>query len=100
LGRRIIFGVARHVEPMPTPALAVLRRSQQTINQVVVGGRRGVVRESFYFFIGRFQAEQIDIGAPQERRGAGGGRRREPFLVESRQQERVDLCLKPCCILD
>src|SRR5262245_54715639 len=41
--------IAGHVEPETSPALAIVRRLQQPIDQVFVGPRRGVADKSLHF---------------------------------------------------
>ena len=52
-------GVAGDVEPVPAPALAVMRRGQQPIDDPGEGIRRPVVFERLDFLGGRRQADQV-----------------------------------------
>ena len=59
--------VACDIQPMPAPAYAVLRRGEQTIDQLGVGVGRLVGDEILYFLRRGRQAGEVKGGAPDQR---------------------------------
>ncbi len=62
-------GVACHIEPVPAPALAVGRRRQQSLDELLVGIGGGVVHEGVdlrwrWWKAGEIEAESPDQGFP------------------------------------
>ena len=55
----VAFSVMHHIQPMPSPALAVMRRSQEAIDHLFIGIRRLVINERLHFFRFRRQASEI-----------------------------------------
>ena len=80
------FGEARQVEPMPGLSLAVMRRSQQSIDDAFIGLRRIVADEIFDF--GRLwrHADQIERHAAQPGVLFGRWRRMQPARFRARQE--------------
>ena len=64
-------GIARDIEPVPAPTLAILRRGEQPVDDLREG-IRGVVRQKLVDLLqsGR-QARQIECRAPQQRQLRG-----------------------------
>ena len=62
------FAVVDHVQPVPPPALAVARRGQQPVHQLLVGVRRAVGDEGLDLFRRRRQAVQVE-GEPADQGG-------------------------------
>ena len=87
-----LIHVARSIEPVPAPPLAVVRGGQQAVNQPLVSIRSGVGYEFLDLLRGRGQAYQVVVGSPQERALRGVGRERETFSFELRQHEGIDRC--------
>ncbi len=83
-------GVAGDVEPVPAVALAVVRRRQQRVDQPLprVGTRVG--DEGVDLGRRRRQAEQVEIGAADQRAAIGARRRREPPAGACLLEEAVD----------
>ena len=59
-------GVARDVQPLQRPALAVMGGGQQALDQIGVSSRRAVVQELRRFFGSRGKPNEIEIDAPQQ----------------------------------
>ena len=69
----IAVGVTRKIKPVPAPALAEMRRTQQPIHEPFVGVRARVVNELADFLRLRRQAEQIEAQAANQRVAIGFG---------------------------
>jgi hypothetical protein len=67
-------GIAGGVEPVTGPALAVVGRSEQAINQLLVGVVRFVRQKLLGFFRSGGQAQQVKVGPQHERSLVGVGR--------------------------
>ena len=61
------IGVAGGVEPVPRPALAIMRRGEQTIDEPLVGVGRSVGEKFVDVVRLRRESEQIEIGALDQR---------------------------------
>ena len=57
--------IAHQIQPMPSPLLAIARRGQQRIDQMLPGLRRAVVQEFAQLFRRGRQAVQVEAGAAQ-----------------------------------
>ena len=93
------LGETHQVEPVPRPALAVLRRSEQAIHHLRESLRRRVVQKRPDLRRLRRQSNQIKIRAPQQR---GLFRRRrglEVLLLQFREQKAVDVHRRPARVL-
>ena len=79
------------VEPVPAPALAVMGRGQQPVDQRLVGQRVGIGRRTRRpaSGVGR-QAGQVERDAADQRGAVGLGRRPEPGGFEPGEDERID----------
>ena len=69
-------GVANQVEPVAAPALAVARRGEQAVDQLLVGVARLVVDELVHLLRRGRQTVQVEVGAANQsaairRRGRG-----------------------------
>ncbi len=84
------FAEPHHVEPVSGPALAVARRSQQSVDEPLVGIARRVGHEGLDLLGRRRQAEQIERGAAYERRAIDLGRGLDAGGLEAGQHECVD----------
>ena len=97
---RVVVGPARvdvtgRVEPVAAPALAVMRRRQQPLDQAVkrVGSR--VADEFVDLLRRRRQADQVERRAANQRRPIGRRRERQAALGELFEQKRVDRRVAP-----
>ena len=88
-------GVAGQVEPAPRPALAVMRRSQQSIDQRLVGSRRWVVDEGVDLFGRRRQADQVEVQPPGQRVAIGLGRGCQACRLDPGQGKVIDRVARP-----
>ena len=86
----LALGVADDVEPVSAPALAVMGRGEQVIDEPVVGGLRGIGHESLDLFRARREADEIDKQATDEDPGIGGGGRSEAGVPESVEHPGID----------
>ena len=85
-----VVDIARRVEPVPAPTLAVVRRGQQRIDESLVGiglriGEKRCDRRRF-----RGQTDQIEIRTTDQRTAIGLGGKRDSLGFQFRQQESVD----------
>ncbi len=83
-------GVARDVEPVPAPALAVMRRLEQALHQPAVRAGLRVARERANLLGRREQARQIQASPADERSTVRFRRGLQASLVEPRQHESID----------
>ena len=84
------IGVAGHVKPVPPPALAIVGRGEQPLDQFVPGSGRGVVQKLCGFgWCGR-QADQVCISAPQQSDAVCFGGALQSFFGESGVDEKVN----------
>ena len=59
-------GIVRQIEPMTPPALAVVRRGQQLVDELIPGARILVVDEGLHFLRRRRQPGQVEVGAANQ----------------------------------
>ena len=83
-------GVANHVQPVPSPAFPVVGRGQQFVHHRLEGPGRVVLEEAFHLFRRGGKADQVEVGAPNQRALVGGRGRGQAFLPELGQHEGVD----------
>ena len=86
----VAVGVARHIQPMTSPALPVARRSQQSVNHMLERNLGIVANEVFDFFGSGRQPVQIEGRPPDQRSLVRSGSRPQSLLDQPMQQERVD----------
>ena len=92
----VVVGVAGHVEPVPRPALAVGRRGQEPIDDLLERLGRIVREERLDLLRGRRQAGQVERGAADPGPPVRRMRRRAcPACFELRQEEAIDLIPRP-----
>ena len=89
------FGESHDVEPMPAPALAILRACQEAFNQLGVRIGRFVGDKPGHFAWRRRKPDQVKVNSPDQRRAIGRPRRAETFFLQSRQNEGVYRVLDP-----
>ena len=82
--------VAGHVQPVTAPALAEVRRSQQSVDQPLEGVGTLVGDKGLHFLAGGRQAHKVEIGPADKRRTVGLGRKRQSLGRQPSQQKRVD----------
>jgi hypothetical protein len=92
--------VANHVQPAPSPALAITRRRQQSVDQLLISIRSRIVDELLHFLRRGRQPVQIEIGAPNQRAPAGGGDRVQSFVFQLGEDERINRITDPARILN
>ncbi len=93
-------GVARLVEPVPAPALAVVGRGEQAVDQRLVSRGTFIFDEPLDLVRRRQQSDQVEIDAANQRRSIGRGRRRQSFGFQPRQNELVDRVTDPGLVFD
>ncbi len=75
---------------MPRPALAVMRRSQQPVDDFRVGIGRIVRQKRIDFLRGRRQADEIESRSAKQRALVGRRRRMQAFLVQFREHKPIN----------
>ena len=93
------IGIAGHIEPVPRPALSIMRRGQQAVYHLCKRIGTVVGKERLHFLRRRGQPGQIECRAADQRALVGGRRRLQAFLFERAQNESVDRRLDPRGIL-
>ena len=79
------------VEPVPRPPLAVVRRREQPVDQLLVRVRGRVVDEGLDLVRRRRQADQVEVQPADQRAPVGLRRRRQsPVTRQLREDEVVD----------
>jgi len=94
-GIELVVGVARDIEPVTAPALAVTGRGEQAVDH---GGEGvgGFVADEGVDLGGRgWETGQIEIRAADEGAAVGGLDRRESFFFELREDEAVNVAVRP-----
>ncbi len=89
------FGVTDDIQPMPRPALSILRAGQQVINHL--GDRIGrlVIEERPDFVRGRRQADQVEIKPADQGPSIGRSDRLDPLRLHLGQDEAIDGIARP-----
>ena len=91
--------VARHVEPVASPLLAISRGLQQTVDEPSECAGGLVCQEFLDFRFCGGEAVKVVLGAPQESESVSAGRRGKLLLLKPRQDEVVDRSLRPAFVL-
>ena len=89
-GIAVRVGVARDVEPVPPPALAVMGRRQQALDRLLVSVGAPVVKKRAQFFRRRRQPRQIEREPAQQRAPVGLGRSSDALFLQLGLDEKVD----------
>ncbi len=76
---------------MASPSLAVLRQGQKFVDELLVLVRRRIAGVRLDFVVGGLEANQIDIGAANQRAIVGLWRRRQPFLGQPGVHKVIEL---------
>ena len=96
----LALGIARDIQPVPTPVLSVARRSQQPFDQVAVGPGILVVDEGLHLGGGWRESQEGEVQPSNQGRPVGRGARLEPFFPEPREDEGIDGVAYPVRALD
>src|SRR6185295_5035767 len=72
----------RHVQPVATPAFAIVRGGQQPIDQLLVRIDALILEERFHFFGRGRQPEQVKRRASDERSTVGGRGGLKSFIFQ------------------
>src|SRR5262249_4522869 len=91
----IAVGVARDIEPVPRPPLAVMRRRKETVNKSLVGVGAPVAEEGIDLGRCRRQAGQVEAETANQRGAVRLGRGRKSLLLQPRQDKAVDVIAHP-----
>src|SRR5205814_8672664 len=97
LGVALGLGVAREIQPYAAPTLAVRRRLEQPVDELVVGGGILVVGEGIRLLDRGRKARQVERESAHQRIAVGFGRGFEPFLDQPDEDEAVNLVPDPAC---
>ena len=82
--------IARDIEPVAPPPLAVVRRGEQPIDEPLPGTARRVVEERVRLLEGGRKANQIEIRAAQKRPALGPGSGADALVPSLLLEETVD----------
>ncbi len=93
-------GITSGVEPDPPPALAILRRVEEPVDQPCVGILASVGDEGVDLRDGWRQADQVEAEAADEGDLVGLGRGRQALGLEPGEDEAVDRVAAPAGVLD
>src|SRR5260221_9611371 len=85
----LAFGEPRHIQPMPRPSFAVLRRGEQAVHYSCERLRGLIGEKGFQLGRGGREAGQVKSSATQERRFVGHRRWRNAFLLQFGEDEIV-----------
>ena len=97
--------VARHVEPVPAPAFAELRRGEELVNDLgdcrlpVAGCRLVVLHERLHLLGRRWQADEVEVKPADEGVRVGVGDGLELVLLQLLQDEAVYVRRAPLGVL-
>ena len=84
------FGEAHQIEPVPGPALAIVRRDQQPVDDLFIS-LRGIVGKERRDLFGRGrQAGEVEGDAAQQGGLVRGRRRSDALCFQLGEEERVD----------
>ena len=83
-------GVSREVQPGTRPALTVVRRGEQAVDDLLVGIRARVGQERVHLRQRRRKADEVEAHAADQGFATGLGRGAEPFTFQPREHEAVD----------
>ena len=92
--------VASHVQPVPTPALPVVRGIQQPVDQASPSVGAVVFLECPDLRGSRWQADQVECQAADQRAAVGGGCAAQSRGFEPREDKTVDVLPDPVGPLD
>ena len=89
------IGIARQVEPQPRHSLAVMRRREQPIHQIVVGLWTAIYFKRVHFGDRWWQPGQIQTQPPDQRCPIGFPGRRQLLSLQPGQDKGVDWIARP-----
>ena len=81
--------IAREIQPLPRPVLAIRGRGQQQVHVALVGIGRFVLRESIRLLRRRRQPREIQRRPPRQRQTIRFRLRSQPLLFQPREDERI-----------
>ena len=96
----LAVGITGHIEPMPSPALTVGVRGEQSIHHPRVSLLGAVFQEGFHFFRRRRQAGQIVGRAAQQRVAIGLRSGRQALGLQGGEDEPVHAAARPRGLAD
>ncbi len=85
------LGETGDVEPVPPPALAEVRRGEQTVDERFISDRRRIVDERIDFLGRRRQSDQVERQSACQGRAVGVVRGANVPGFEGRQEEAIDI---------
>ncbi len=88
--KAVAVGKVDRVEPVPGHPLAETRRSEEPVDESLVGAGRRVGAEGCHLLRRRREAMEIDRDPADEGTPVGLGHRHEPFLCQSLVEESID----------
>src|SRR5262249_17438053 len=94
------LGKADEIQPVARPALAVVRRIEQAVDDALERLRRLVGEEGIDFRRRRRKADEVEGYAPQERALFCGPGRFQSRLIEPGENETIDVAQRPGCTGD
>ena len=89
-GVAVRIRVARHIEPVTRPTFAVGRRGEESIDDPLMGLRRGIREKGIDFRRFRKQSGEIERDPPQPGRAIGLGGEVEPLFGHGGREKGVD----------
>ena len=91
----IRIGVARRIQPEPSPTLAIMRRVQQPVHLLFVCVAAAVVQKRIHLFDRRRQPDEVQAEPAQECHAIGFRTRGRSFFLQARQNELIDGSFRP-----
>ena len=88
-------GVAREVEPVASPSLAMARRCKEPLDEARIGVRRGIFDEGLNRLGRRRQSHKIEVDAADESVPVGIACGAKSLLLALRDQEAIDEIRRP-----
>src|SRR5262249_54563526 len=95
LDATLAVGVARQIQPLPRPLLAVMRGLEQLIDEALVCLGPRVRQKSRGLFGCRWQSDQVQIHAAQQSSLRSFRRRLDTRAIELRENKGVDWIANP-----
>ena len=93
-------GVASDIQPVPRPALAIVWRSEQLVDQLRISFGRVVGEESVDLLGRRRQPDQVIGGTPDQCPFVGRASGFQTLLLDLGEDETIDWGLRPSRVLD
>ena len=96
----VAISIARYIEPVPRPALAIVRTRQDTLDKLVISIRRRIRDELIHLGRRWRQAEHVEINSADQRAPIGDGIGVQVLGVKSGENKPIDIRPRPRCIFD